>query len=121
MSALACGCDPDCKPKPYYREDCEVHGIRKAAEEPTRDQLLIRDELAKDMRLQPGPGFGKPGPVSYVGDGQRTRVITGIDLAAGKDITVIKCNACEFETGDINEALKHVKAHGWGAMRWGPI
>lgn len=29
-SAQPCGCDPGCKPTPYYREDCPDHGFKSA-------------------------------------------------------------------------------------------
>lgn len=90
MNIINCG---DCGGTHYGSATCPY--LKKAAEEPTAEQLAIRDELAKEMRLQPGPGFGKR---------EQSLTIT------------IRCNECGFTTEDMLEAIKHASRHGWSGI-----
>lgn len=49
-SAQPCGCDPGCKPKPYYRDDCPEHGFKSAFQSALDDRHRQLDrKLQKDL------------------------------------------------------------------------
>lgn len=71
-----------------------------------RELLERRAQQFADMKRAAGV------PIAAIDDWAQRPVVIGIDWANGCDITVYSCGSCGFETGIVEEIVKHAKAHG---------